>query len=100
METNVDLNGIYAPSEDVAARDVHGEFIIIPISSGVGDSEDAIFSLNNFGKVIWDKLDGKTSLKQVAGALALQFKGSVAQIEKDVLGLAQELLKRKMIVAI
>jgi hypothetical protein len=98
MEAQVDLNSIYAPSEDVVARDVHGEFIIIPMTSGIGDSDDAIFSLNEFGRAIWDKLDGKTSLKEVARALALQFEGDTTEIENDVLGLAEELLKRKMII--
>lgn len=98
METQVDLNSIYVPSEDLVARDVHGEFIIIPIASGIGDSDDEIFSLNKFGRAIWDRLDSKTSLKEVTGALALQFEGSATEIEKDVLGLAEELLKRKIIV--
>ncbi len=98
MDTKVNLNSIYAPSEDVVARDVQGEFIIIPITSGIGDDNDVIFSLNKFGKAIWEKLDGKTSLKEVASALALEFKGSNTEIENDVLGLTEELLKRKMIV--
>lgn len=100
MEAQVDLNSIYAPSEDVVARDVHGEFIIIPITSGIGDSDDEIFSLNEFGRAIWDKLDSKTSLKEVVRALALQFEGDTTEIENDVLGLAEELLKRKMIVKV
>jgi hypothetical protein len=98
METKIDLNSVYTPSEDVVARDVHGEFIIIPITTGIGESNDEIFSLNKFGKVIWDKLDGKRSLRDVASALALEFAGSAAEIESDVLGLTEELLKRKMIV--
>lgn len=100
MEANVSLNKIYKPSEDVVARDVHGEFVIIPITSGIEDSDDAIFSLNKFGKAIWDKLDGKRSLKDVTEVLALQFEGSATEIKSDVLGLIEELLKRKMIVKI
>jgi len=98
MKLSMDLDGIYKPSEDVVAREIQGEFIIIPITSGVGDSEDEIFSLNNFGRSIWDKLDGKKSLKKVINVLALEFLGLPAEIESDVLGLCEELLKRKMIV--
>lgn len=100
MEAQVALNSIYAPSEDVVARVIHGEFIIIPITSGIEDSDEGVFSLNKFGRAIWEKLDGKTSLKEVACALALQFEGDAAEIEKDVLGLTEELLKRKMIVKV
>jgi hypothetical protein len=99
MKTQVALNSKYAPSEDVVARDIHGELIIIPITSGIGDVDDGIFSLNKFGRAIWEKLDGKTSLKEVAHALALQFEGDAAKIENDVLGLVEELLKRNMVVA-
>lgn len=100
MEARVDLNNVYLPSENVVARDIHGEFIIVPITSGIGDLEDNIFSLNESGKAIWNRLDGKKSLKDVAGALALEFESAGAEIEKDVLGLTEELLKRKMIVKV
>ncbi|MCX5698164.1 MAG: PqqD family protein [Candidatus Omnitrophica bacterium] len=88
----------YAPSEDVVARDVQGEFIIIPITSGIGDLEDEIFTLNDTGRAIWDKLDGKRSLKEVASALSDEFDSSSEEIEKDVLGITEELLKRRMLV--
>ena len=64
MSRKISLTAKYAPSEDVVARDVHGEFIIIPITSGVGD-EDEIFTMNETGRAIWDKLDGKRALKDV-----------------------------------
>jgi len=100
MKTQVDLNSIYAPSKDVMARDMHGEFLIIPVASGVGDMDDAIFSLNKFGAAIWEKMDSKASLKEIIRALSSQFKGDAAEIEKDVLGLTKELLKRKMIIKV
>ena len=65
METKVDLNSVYAISEDLVARDIHGEIVIIPITSGMGETDDDIFSLNEFGRAIWDKLDGKRKLKEV-----------------------------------
>ena len=99
MESKVSLNAIYAPSEDVVAREVQGEFIIIPIASGIGD-EDNIFTLNEFGRAIWDKLDSKKSLKEVVNSLCLEFDSSETEIEKDVLGLTKELLKKKILVEV
>lgn len=98
MEAKVSLKKVYLASKDVVARDIQGEFIIIPVTSGVCELGEAIFSLNTSGRAIWDKLDGKRSLREVAGELALKFKEPAAVIETDVLGLANELLKRKMIV--
>ena len=99
MEPKVNLNAVYAPSEDVVARNIQGEFIIIPITSGIGD-DDAIFTLNEQGRAIWDKLSSKKSLREAVNCLCLEFDASGTEIEKDVLGLVKELLKRKILVKI
>lgn len=94
----VNLNQVYLRSEEVVAREVQGEFIIIPITSGVGDLEEEIFTLNESGRAIWESLDGKKTLKEVAGSLVEDFQATPEEIEKDVTGLVEELLKRKMLV--
>ncbi len=98
MEMRISLDAIFAPSENVVAREVQGEFIIIPITSGVGDLVDEIFTLNQTAKAIWDNLDGKKTLKEVAKVLSRDFEASLEKIEKDILGLAKELFKRKMLI--
>jgi len=98
METRVNLKSIYVPSENVVAREVQGEFIIIPITSGVGDLEDEIFTLNETGRAIWNRLDGKKTLQGVVKDLEAEFVAGQGQIEKDVLGITEELLKRGMLV--
>jgi coenzyme PQQ biosynthesis protein PqqD len=98
VENKINLNSIYKPSEDVVAREVQGEFIIIPITSGVGDLEEEIFSLNETGKMIWDKLDGKRTLKDVVKDLSLEFESPQEEIEKDILGFMEELLKRRIVI--
>jgi hypothetical protein len=60
--------------------------------------EDELFTLNETGRSIWAKLDGKKSLKTVAEELSAEYEAPPDEIEKDVIGLAEELLKRKMIV--
>lgn len=100
MEKKVKLDAVYAPSKDVVARDVQGEFIIIPVTSGVGDLEDEIFSLNEEGQAIWERLDGKKTLREVAGDLEGDFEAADKQIEKDCAGLVGELLKRRMVVEV
>ena len=97
MESRVSLSAVCVPSEEVVAREVQGEFVIIPITSGVGTSEEEIFTLNETGKSVWDKLDGQRSLKDVAQELAADFEAPLEEIQNDVLGLAEELLKRKIL---
>ena len=99
METKIDLNCAYLPSEDLVARDIEGELIIIPLTSGIGDAEDEIYTMNETGRAIWERLDGR-SLGDVAKSLKAEFKAQPEEIEKDVAGLASELLKRRMLVPV
>ena len=43
-------------------------------------------------------MDGKKSLKEISAALSPKFKEDAKVIERDVLGLAAELLKKRMLV--
>jgi hypothetical protein len=98
VKSKVQLNKIYAHSKDVVAREIEGEVIIVPLVSGIGDAEDELFTLNETGKAIWDKLDGKKSLKKVIEELSEEFEAPAGEIEKDVVGIVEELLKRRMVV--
>ena len=97
MNASLHLDNIYVPSEDVVSRDIEGELIIVPLAAGIGDTEDALFTLNEAGRAIWDRLDGTRTLRQIARELSGHYDAPAAQIEADVAGLAEELAKRKMI---
>ena len=96
--TEIRMEGIYAPSEDIVAREIEGELIIVPLVAGIGDMEDELFSLNDTGKDIWRRLDGKTTLAEVAKALADEYSAQPDEVENDVLGLVTELVRRKMLI--
>lgn len=98
METKVDPNKTYAHSDDVVAREIEGELIIVPLVAGIGDIEDELFTLNETGRAIWERLDGKRSLKDVARELSSEYETHDGEIERDLIGLAEELLKRRMLV--
>lgn len=97
MEASVCLDVAYVPSDDVVARKIEGELIIVPLVAGIGDIEDELYTLNDIGKTIWDKLDGKRSLKNVVEELSAEFDAPAKEIERDVIGLVEELLKRRMV---
>ena len=96
----IQKNGVYAPSEDVVAREIEGELIIVPLVAGIGDLEDELFTLNETGKAIWDQLDGKQNLGGVIAALAESYEAPPGEIEGDVLGLVEELVRRRMLVEV
>lgn len=54
-----ELERVYLPSSELVAREIEGEFILVPLSTGSGASEDDLFVLNATGAEIWKLLDGK-----------------------------------------
>jgi hypothetical protein len=88
-----------APSQDVVARMIEGELIIVPLVSGIGDMDEELYTMNDTGQAIWSRLDGEKSLRAIASDLAVEFDASPEKIEEDVLGLMSELVERKIVVA-
>ncbi len=100
METKTDRRKAYAPSGDVVARDIEGELIIVPVAAGIGDADDELYTLNETGKAVWSKLDGRKSLNDVIGEMLAEFEGDEEAIAADVVGLLEELVKRKIVVSV
>ena len=98
MESTLTLESICTPSEDIVAREIEGELIIIPLAAGIGDMEDELYTMNETGKRIWSLLDGTASLGQIANILSQEFDAPTEEIERDVLGLLSELARRKIVV--
>ncbi len=91
------LESVLRPSEDVVARLIEGELILVPLVAGVGDLNDELYALNEAAQAVWNRLDGVKTLGQVAAELAREFDASAGEIETDVVGLATELLQRGML---
>jgi hypothetical protein len=100
MEAKVSLDGLYIPSEDVVAREIEGELIIVPLVSGIGDLEDELYTMNETGKAIWDRLDGKKKLREILAELSTEFEAPAGEIEKDLIGLVDELVRQKILVEV
>ena len=99
MSERIDLERVYAPSDDVVVREIEGEIVIVPLASGIADVEDELFTLNETGREIWSRIDGSRPLADVVEDLASRYEAPVGRIRHDVLGICQELLARQMIVA-
>jgi hypothetical protein len=97
MENRVNLDAAYGPSEDIVAREIEGEIVIVPLVAGIGDMEDELYTLNETGRDIWKRLDGRTPLREVVRELAEEYEAPDRVLEEDVVGLLGELLERRMI---
>ena len=92
------LDDVLAPSEDVVARTIEGELILVPLTADVGDLNDDLFTLNGTGRAVWGLLDGRRTLAEVRDRLLDTWAGPPDTVAADVLGFAAELLARRMLV--
>jgi hypothetical protein len=99
MGADIDLNCAYRRSEDVVAREIEGEFLLVPIASGIGDMEDALYTLNETGREIWNRLESDKPVCRLVDELCREFDAQRAVIEKDVCGLLKELVRLHMVEA-
>lgn len=93
-----ELARIYARSHDLVEREIEGELIIVPLTSGIGDLEDELFSLNPVGRDVWARIDGKRCVSGIVKELEEIYQAEQKKLTTDVLGFLEELEKRKLIV--
>jgi hypothetical protein len=92
------LSRVYIPSDEVVAREIEGELILVPLTAGVGDVEDALYTFNDSGREIWRLLDGCRRLCDLVDELSEKYQATRSEIEQDVVGLVTELVNRRMLV--
>ncbi|MFQ6066731.1 MAG: PqqD family protein [bacterium] len=92
------LERIYAKSCDLVEREIEGEIIIVPLTSGIGDLEDELFSLNKVGRDVWARIDGKKPVRAIVEELFEIYEQDRERLTADVLGFLEELEERKLVV--
>lgn len=88
------LSDVCSPSPNIVAREIEGDIVIVPLVAGIGDADDELYTLNDTGRAIWDELDGQRTLGDVAVLLSERFEADPQELEGDVLGFAEELVRR------
>lgn len=74
----MDLTKIPTPHPQVAARTVDGSAVIVLADSG------EVTVLNEVGTIVWELIDGRRSVQDLAAAVAAQYQISLDQAEQDV----------------
>ena len=73
------------PTPYTSYESIGGQTVIINLKTGV------YFSLNTTGSFMWERLDGQTTLAEIAAALSDACDAELWVTEPDVLALAAEL---------
>lgn len=97
MIEKVSFDTICLPSENVVARVIEDDIIIVPLVAGIGNADDEIYTLNETGRAIWQQLDGQKSLNEVIINLSKEFSCPIDEIKNDVLGFVSEMINQGMI---
>lgn len=92
------LNAVCLPSEEVAAREIDGEVIIVPLFSGPGGEDEEFYALNDTARSIWLKLDGRRTLSEVASLVAEEFDVPISELRDDLIGFIAEMTGRRLLI--
>ncbi len=93
----INRGGIYLPSEDVVTRKIEDEFLLVPIAAGIGDMEDELYTLNQTGREIWERMAPGKSINDLAKELADEYDATENEISDDIDGILTELLRLNMV---
>jgi hypothetical protein len=100
MSMGISSESVYKASEDAVVRKIGGELVIVPLVAGIGGADDELFTLNPTGEAIWERLDGKKTVKDITLDLGNNYEAPAETIEEDVLGLLGALLERNLIIQV
>ena len=79
-------------SEEVAAKVMDGEAILINLSNGI------YYSMDKVGAVVWELIEKQLSAEEMSAVLVNRYEVSNEQARTDVERLVKELLDEKLIV--
>lgn len=89
------LDQRFQVSDDVIAREVAGEMVLLDLASGL------YFGLDPVGSRIWESLSqGPRSLAEVCDVIEAEFDAPRDRIEQDILALAAQLTEKNLIAAV
>ena len=85
------MDRIYVKNDDFVQREVAGECILIPIRRKLNEV-NSIYVLNETGATLWQRLDGKTPMRDIVLDFQREFDVTQAQLEQDTSSLIDDLL--------
>ena len=89
----INNNDVVKVSENIVIREIQGEMLLVPITGGIGDSEDKMFTANECAREILSHTDGKKTVDGIIGEICSEYNPKDHElIKKDVAGFIAELV--------
>ena len=83
-------------NQDVVARQIEGELIIVPIRRGVGDM-NSLYTLNPVGSILWEFMAEEHSLPEMVERVCDEFEVTASQAKTDIRSFLDSMLEEKLI---
>lgn len=93
------MTGSFKKSENVIAREVAGENLLIPVCGKLADLQ-RIFAVNPVAKFIWDRLDERRNAEALAADVEAEFDVDSDAALRDVRALLAAMLKAGLILKV
>ncbi len=87
----LDLKSIPVRNSDMVSRRIEDEYILVPMLAS-SDEVEHIFNLNQVGADVWERIDGKKTVKDIVEALVMEYEGEPGEIEGDVIDFLNDIL--------
>ena len=92
----MELSTVIKKNPRIVARRSGDEYILVPITDNVANME-AVYTMNETAAFIWDNIDGKKSLEELAAAVSGEYDTDIATALNDVVELIVDLEKHNIV---
>jgi hypothetical protein len=73
----------YNKDKNLVTRSIAGETLIVPVRSGIADL-DCIYALNEVGSRVWELLDERRPIDEIAEAICTEYEVTQEQAARDI----------------
>lgn len=78
-----DLKSILSQSQSIVTRKTGNEYVLVPITNNIADM-NSVYTLNETGAFIWERIDGKKNVEQIISALTEEYDIDFDSAKEDV----------------
>jgi hypothetical protein len=86
------LNSILSHSPSVVTRKTGNEYVLVPVANNIADM-NSVFTLNETGAFIWEKIDGNKTVSEIIEALTAEYEIDKETASKDILDFVDNMSK-------
>lgn len=86
----------FRPKDDLVYRKVADESLLVPIRGKLADMQ-RVFALNPVAALVWESLDGDTSISTIVQRITEKFNVDSETAENDAVAFLEELIDQDLI---